>query len=215
MDVRNWGRRRPAVEARVIHYAFAGSILLSVAATPVAAQQSDLAQIDEIVGTARKRAERLSDVPQAVGVFTAEDVERLGYTTSSDIVRQTPNLMWHSILGFATPQIFLRGIGNTTFNGNQANPVGLHIDGLYQGATITYGFGLLDLERIEILKGPQGTLFGRNTTGGVVNFIPRKPDPADGTNARVRATYGRFNEANLEAAGGFALGDEAGIRIAA
>jgi len=93
--------------------------------------------------------------------------------------------------------------------------VGLHVDGVYQGATITYGFGLLDLERIEILKGPQGTLFGRNTTGGVVNFIPRKPDPAEGANAQVRATYGRFNEANLEASGGFALSDEAAVRISA
>jgi iron complex outermembrane receptor protein len=171
--------------------------------------------IDEIVVTARKRVETLGDVPQAVSVFTAEDVARFGYTTSSDLVRQTPNLMWHSILGMATPHIFLRGIGSTTFNGNQANAVGLHIDGVYQGATITYGFGLLDLERIEILKGPQGTLFGRNTTAGVINFIPRKPDPADGANAQIRATYGRFNEANLEAAAGFAINDEAAVRIAA
>ena len=173
------------------------------------------ADLDEILVTARKRPERVGDVPQAVGVFTAEDIERLGYTVSSDLVRQTPNLMWHSVVGFATPQIFLRGIGNTTFNGNQANPVGLHVDGVYQGATITYGFGLLDLDRVEILKGPQGTLFGRNTTGGVVNFVTRKPDPLDGTNGRGRATYGRFNEANLEAAGGFALNDETAVRVAA
>ncbi|MCA0201751.1 MAG: TonB-dependent receptor [Proteobacteria bacterium] len=178
----------------------------SLAAQPV---------IDEIVVTARKRVEVLREVPQAVSVVTAEDVVRFGYTTSADFVRQTPNLMWHSILGMATPHIFLRGIGSTTFNGNQANAVGLHVDGVYQGATITYGFGLLDLERVEILKGPQGTLFGRNTTAGVINFIPRKPDPAEGTNAQVRATYGRFNEANLEAAGGFAISDEAAVRVAA
>ncbi len=171
--------------------------------------------IDEIVVTAQKRAETLGEVPQAVSVFTAEDVARFGYTTSADLVRQTPNLMWHSILGMATPHIFLRGIGSTTFNGNQANAVGLHVDGVYQGATITYGFGLLDLERIEILKGPQGTLFGRNTTAGVINFIPRKPDPAAGANAQLRATYGRFNEANVEAAAGFAVNDETAVRIAA
>ncbi len=194
---------------------FAVAALAAAFAAPIAAPARADAILDEIVVTARKRAEPLAEVPQAVGVFTAADIERLGYTVSSDLVRQTPNLMWHSVVGFATPQIFLRGIGNTTFNGNQANPVGLHVDGVYQGATITYGFGLLDLERIEILKGPQGTLFGRNTTGGVVNFIPRKPDPAQGANAQVRATYGRFNEANLEAAGGFALNDEAAVRVAA
>lgn len=202
-------------KGRTRHLAAVSSLTAAVICTPPAGAWAAEAAIDEIVVTARKRAETLSDVPQAVSVFTAEDVARFGYTTSAELVRQTPNLMWHSILGFATPNIFLRGIGNTTFNGNQANPVGLHVDGIYQGATITYGFGLLDLDRIEVLKGPQGTLFGRNTTAGVVNFIPRKPDPADGANAEVRATYGRFNEANLEAAGGFALGDDAAVRISA
>lgn len=211
--MKNWRQKRPKVELRLCQYAFVALALgLSV---PAEAEQAESPDLDEIMVTARKRAESVTEVPQAVGVFTAEDIDRLGYTTSSDIVRQTPNFMWHSILGFATPQIFLRGIGNTTFNGNQANPVGLHIDGVYQGATITYGFGLLDLERIEILKGPQGTLFGRNTTGGVINFITRKPDPADGANGYARATYGRFNEANLEAGAGIALGEAAAIRVAA
>lgn len=171
--------------------------------------------IDEIVVTARKRTEVVTSVPQAIGVFTADDIARFGYTTSPDLVRQTPNLMWHSILGLATPNIFLRGVGNVTYNANQANPVGLHMDGVYQGSSVTYGFGLLDLERIEILKGPQGTLFGRNTTAGVINYISRKPDPAAGTTGEVRATYGRFNEFNVEGAGGFAFNEDAAVRIAA
>ncbi len=194
---------------------FAVVTALLGAVSSVTAAHAAQPGLDEIVVTARKRAEILDEVPQAVSVFTAEDLARFGYTTSPDLVRQTPNLMWHSILGLATPHIFLRGVGNTTFNGNQANPVGLHLDGVYQGATITYGFGLLDLERVEILKGPQGTLFGRNTTAGVINFIPRKPDVAAGTNAQVRATYGRFNEANLEGAAGFAFNDETAVRLAA
>lgn len=204
-------RRRTRRTHTKLAVAAAAITVFTIASEAFAAQPV----IDEIVVTARKRVETLDEVPQAVSVFTAEDVARFGYTTSPDLVRQTPNLMWHSILGMATPHIFLRGIGSTTFNGNQANAVGLHVDGVYQGATITYGFGLLDLARIEILKGPQGTLFGRNTTAGVINFIPRKPDPADGANAQVRATYGRFGEANVEAAGGFAINDEAAVRIAA
>jgi len=171
--------------------------------------------VDEIVVTARKRAEVLAKVPLAVTVHGAADLADRGTTTSPEIAPQTPNLMWHSILGFATPNIFLRGIGNTTFNANQAGPVGIHVDGVYQGSSVSYGFGLMDLDRIEILKGPQGTLFGRNTTGGVINFISRKPDAADGFNARATATYGRFDQMDLDGAVGVALSDDAALRIAA
>ncbi|MBY0510033.1 MAG: TonB-dependent receptor [Rhodospirillaceae bacterium] len=173
------------------------------------------AVVEEITVTARKRIEVLSEVPQAVTVYRAEDLAGLAYTTSPEIAQQTPNLMWNSILGFSTPNIFLRGIGNTTFNANQAGPVGIHVDGVYQGSSVAYGFGLMDLDRIEILKGPQGTLFGRNTTGGVINFISARPDPAAGFNARASATYGRFDEINLDGAVGFNVSDDAAVRIAA
>ena len=178
------------------------------------ASAAETAPLDEIVVTARKRDEVLASVPQAVTVYRAEDLDALGDTTSPQLAQQTPNLMWHSILGFASPQIFLRGIGNATFNANQAGPVGLHVDGIYQGSSTTFGFAMFDLDRVEILKGPQGTLFGRNTTGGVINFISRKPDPAAGFNAEARLTYGRFNQVDAEAASGFALGDNVAMRVA-
>lgn len=192
-----------------------GKILTAavVFAQPALAQQ--VSAIDEIVVTARKRVEVLQAVPQALTVYRARDLADFNIVTSPEIAPHTPNLMWHSILGFSTPNIFLRGIGNTTFNANQAGPVGIHVDGVYQGASITHGFGLLDIERVEILKGPQGTLFGRNTTGGVVNFISAKPDPAAGFNARVTATYGRFDQADLDGALGFNMGDNTAVRIAA
>ena len=174
------------------------------------AAQSD---IEEIVVTARKRTETLEAVPDAVTVLTARDLERLDLKTSSDIAAVVPGLMWQSIFGYATPNIFLRGIGNATFNANQASPVGIHEDDVYQGSSITYGFGLFDLDRVEVLKGPQGTLFGRNTTGGVINFVTRKPDVADGVNGEATGTYGSYNEADLEAAGGFALGDNNAVRL--
>ncbi len=180
----------------------------------VTARAADVPAIDEIIVTARKRTEVLSHVPQAVTVFRADDLARLGDTTSPELAQQTPNLMWHSILGFAAPQIFLRGIGNATFNANQAGPVGIHIDGVYQGSSTTFGFAMFDLDRVEILKGPQGTLFGRNTTGGVINFISRKPDPSEGFTAEATATYGRFNQADLEAASGFNLTDKIAMRVA-
>ncbi|MEQ9448498.1 MAG: TonB-dependent receptor, partial [Rhodospirillaceae bacterium] len=204
--------------------ACAASALLAAIATsaPAGAQtgssgpQTQVSlSIDEIVVTARKREEALRSIPQAIHVLTAEDLERLNVGVSGEIAEKTPNLMWHSILGFSTPQIFLRGIGNATFNANQANPVGIHFDDIYQGSNITYGFGLFDLERVEVLKGPQGTLFGRNTTGGVINFIPRKPNPDDQLNGEISATYGRFNEIDLEAAVGAAFSEKTAGRLSA
>ncbi|MBX7198664.1 MAG: TonB-dependent receptor [Rhodospirillaceae bacterium] len=170
---------------------------------------------DEIVVTARKRTETLATVPASVTVLTADDLEALQIKASPEIAAQVPGLMWESILGYATPNIFLRGIGNATFNANQAGPVGIHRDGIYQGSSVTYGFGLYDLDRVEVLKGPQGTLFGRNTTGGVINFVTRKPDVADGLNANGSATYGRFNEMDFAGAVGAPVGDAASVRLAA
>ena len=121
---------------------------------PSAAQGLSLtAEIEEIVVTARKREEALKAVPQAITVLSHDDLQRFEVKTSPELAQQTPNLMWHSALGFASPNIFLRGIGNTTFNANQANPVGIYVDSAYQGSNIAYGFGLFDLERVEILKG--------------------------------------------------------------
>ena len=171
--------------------------------------------IEEIVVTARKREEALTAVPQAISVLSGDDLRRFGVKTSPELAQQTPNLMWHSALGFASPNIFLRGIGNTTFNANQANPVGIYVDGAYQGSNITYGFGLFDLERVEILKGPQGTLFGRNTTAGVINFVSRKPDPSDDFNGEATVSYGRFDEVNIEAAAGFTVNDNTAVRLSA
>lgn len=191
------------------------ALVAAVAATCGSTAKAASADPDEIVITARKRAETLATVPASVTVLTADDLESLQIKASPEVAAQVPGLMWESILGYATPNIFLRGIGNATFNANQAGPVGIHRDGVYQGSSVTYGFGLYDLDRVEVLKGPQGTLFGRNTTGGVINFVTRKPDIADGFNARGSATYGRFAEMDFDGAVGAALGDNAAVRVAA
>lgn len=185
---------------------------MTIGAVPVAAQ--DAQAIDEILVTARKRTEVLRQVPAAITVISNDDIAASQLTTSPEIAARVPGLVWQSILGYSTPNIFLRGIGNATFNANQASPVGIHRDGIYQGSSVTYGFGLYDLERIEVLKGPQGTLFGRNTTGGVINFVTRKPDAADGVNGTVSATYGRFNQTDVEGAFGAPLGENAAVRVA-
>jgi iron complex outermembrane receptor protein len=92
-------------------------------------------------------------------------------------------------------------------------PVGIYHDGIYLGSNIVHGFPLFDLERVEILRGPQGTLFGRNTTAGLIHYLSRKPEWEDQYNAQVKATYGSFDQLNVEAAVGLPLGNKAAARL--
>ena len=195
---------------RLINYI---SLILVFAAAPGALSAQNIL-IEEIIVTAQKREESLQDVPISITAFTGETVESLGLINSADIAAQTPNLTWRSEFGYTTPQVFLRGVGNNTYHASGVAPVGIYIDGVSLGSNITHGIQLYDLERIEVLKGPQGTLYGRNTTGGLVNFIANKPDPTTGTNGSLRATYGRFNQLDIEGALGFAFSDTVAARIA-
>lgn len=210
--MRNWNVHRFGAQPRVGSYVLTGVIAYVLAGVPAALAQDR--PLDEIVVTARKRTEALQTVPAAITVVSADDIANNHLTTSPEIANMVPGLVWQSILGYSTPNIFLRGIGNATFNANQASPVGIHRNGVYQGSSVTYGFGLYDLERVEVLKGPQGTLFGRNTTGGVINFVTRRPDVDDGMNGSAAVTYGRFNELNFEGAAGAPVADNAAIRVA-
>ena len=169
--------------------------------------------LEEVVVTAQKRSERLQDVPITVTAFSGKALDELGVLSSGDVAAYTPNLTWRSEFGYTTPQVFLRGIGNNTFHAYGVSPVGIYADGVYMGSNLTHGFNLYDLERVEVLKGPQGTLYGRNTTGGLVNFIARKPSVDDGTSGNVSVTYGRFNQRDVEAAVGFPINDELSARF--
>jgi iron complex outermembrane receptor protein len=172
------------------------------------------AVLEEVVVTATKREESLQDIPISVTAFSADMIEKLGFGVSYDIAAQVPNLQFMAESSPSTPFIFLRGIGNTSFFPNSINPVALYVDQVYIGQNIAQGLQLYDLERVEVLRGPQGTLFGRNTTAGLVNFITRKPSVEDGVNARLEVTAGDYGQFDVEAAGGMPLGDNAAVRFA-
>ena len=142
------------------------------AAMPVYAAEVAL---DEVVVTARKRAETLQDVPLPVSVIDASALEAEGITNITETYSRIPNL-YFTAAGGASPTsdyqyLTIRGVG---FNGGLEPAVGLFIDGMYQ-PQIGFDTSFLDAERIEVLRGPQGTLFGRNTQGGAVNIVTRKP----------------------------------------
>lgn len=141
----------------------------------VAMAQVDAAPraIEEIVVTAQKRAENMQDVPIAISAFSANELQTSGILNTENLENMVPGLSMRRQLGSAS--VFLRGVGtNATGSGNEA-PVATYIDGVYQSDMLNAISAFNNVERIEVLKGPQGTLFGRNTTGGVIHIITKDP----------------------------------------
>ena len=196
-------------------------LLLSSAATPALAQATAAApgateSTQEIVVTAQRREQSILKVPLAVTAVTGHALENKGITNSSELATAVPNLQVNSSFGNTQPNFSLRGISVANeYNSNQASPVGVYINDVYIASRVSQGMGLFDLDRVEVLRGPQGTLFGRNTTGGAINFITKGPS-LSGSNGYVEAGYGSFNTFKAQGAGEATLaGDQVGLRVAA
>jgi iron complex outermembrane recepter protein len=195
--------------------------LLGLMATGTAdAQQAGTAvaspAVDEIVVTAQRRAQSLSEVPLAVTALDGDALSRHGITNSAELGAAVPNLQISSPYGSTQPNFSLRGVSVANeYNSNQASPIGVYIDDVYIAARTSQGMGLFDLDRVEVLRGPQGTLFGRNTTGGAINFITRSPS-LTGDNGYLEAGYGNFNTYTGQGAWEqTVINGELGFRIAA
>lgn len=187
----------------------------STEAQPQSAQASEGPGLAEIVVTATKRSENLQNVPVAVSAIPASALQAKGVFETSDLSNSMPNLQVSSPYGQQQPNFSLRGVGvGTEFNANAASPVGVYVDEVYQAFRASHGQQLYDLQQIEVVRGPQGTLYGRNTTGGAINFITKGPS-LSGTEGYVTAGYGNYNRVNLEGALEFTpVEDKLGIRIA-
>jgi len=156
---------------------------------------------DKIVVTAQRRSESLLSTPLAVSAISGDELLRQGVLQPAALASIIPNLQVNDSTGGSEPNFTLRGVGlGNDYSSNQASPVGVYVDDAYLAFRSTHGSQLFDLERVEVLRGPQGTLFGRNTTGGAINFITRKP-LLDETSGFVDVGYGNFDETRLEAAG--------------
>ncbi|MFA7602720.1 MAG: TonB-dependent receptor [Novosphingobium sp.] len=173
-----------------------GLIGLAALATPAMAQaESDEASVsNEIVVTAQRRAERSVDVPISVTTLAADTLATANVQDLSDISRVTPSLRFDNTGAFAQPTIRGVGTANTT-SGGGAN-VGIYIDGFYSPNPLAADSQLMNVRSVQVLKGPQGTLFGRNTTGGAI--LIQSADPSEETSAQFKASYGRFNEARVQ-----------------
>ncbi len=197
----------------ILVLALASSSSLAFAQTAPA--ETETGGLEEIIVTATKRNENLQDVPVAVSAITATALANQGVFETSDLNHAMPNLQVSSPYGEQQPNFSVRGVGvGTEFNANAASPVGVYVDEVYQSFRASHGQQLYDLEQIEVVRGPQGTLYGRNTTGGAINFITRKPE-LKGANGFVTAGYGNFNRINFAGALEFTpVDDKVGIRVA-
>ncbi|HEY0939993.1 MAG TPA: TonB-dependent receptor [Steroidobacter sp.] len=155
-----------------------GASLLAVA-TPAAAQSERVSQsvggLEEVVVTAQKRSESLQDVPIAISAVGAEEMVRSRTLQVRDLQAQIPNVGF-GVRDNKDTTISIRGIADNTRNVGYDARAGVYVDGVYVGQSQAMNQGLLDLDRVEVLRGPQGTLFGKNTVSGAINLITRKPD---------------------------------------
>ena len=164
---------------------------LTAAATATAQDQDASGGLEEITVTAQRREQSLQDVPIAITAFTADQLEQRQVFNTYDLVRNIPNLTGNSNVGVGTSSsLYIRGIGNGESIATFDLPVGTYVDDVYVARQNHNNFSLFDVERIEVLRGPQGTLFGRNTTGGAINVVMKKP--GEELKGFVEAGIGRF-----------------------
>jgi len=169
--------------------------------------------LGEVVVTAQRRSEDIQKVPISIQAFSARQMQDLGVKSSVDLGQITPNVDIALPAGAGNqPIIAIRGIGLNDYDTNNAGPNGVYVDEVYLSSPASQTFQTFDLQRVEILKGPQGTLYGRNTSGGAINFITAKP--TDTFDARLHVEYGSFNTVNVEGAVGGPIAPRLDARIA-
>ena len=187
-------RLDPCVLFRFTCAALAAAPVLADAQQPAATGERAL---EEIFVTANRREERLQDVGISVTALGSESLGNLNITTATDITRAVPSLKMNA---YSSSQVVfnIRGVAQNSYGDEQEPPVAVYQDDSYSSSINLASFPVFDLERVETLRGPQGTLFGRNATGGAIQFISRKP--SDEFEGYAAATFGRFNQQIFEGA---------------
>ncbi len=190
------------------------AILMAGTATNALAQTAtEEADPNEIIVTANKRSENLQSVPISVSAITGDSLSKSRVTQADELVTKIPNLQLTSTVGDNTPIFALRGVSMSDYSLNQSSPVATYYDEVYKGNFAFLGIALFDLERVEVLRGPQGTLYGKNTTGGAVNLISSAPELGK-ANGYLNLGYGNYNRIDVNGAVNLPLGDTMALRVA-
>ena len=197
-----------------------GSAILCAAIATISAQaqaQQPQAQpqrpsaIEEVVVTAQRRQSTLQDTALAVSAFDQSALDRENINTVSDMQLSVPNLSFTKE-NFTGSNVRIRGIGNNAVAASSDSGTAINFNGAYLQTTSIFESELFDVERVEVLRGPQGTLYGRNTTGGVINIIPAKADPM-GFDAAIDLEAGNFGTRKASGMVNLPLGEQAAVRV--
>jgi iron complex outermembrane recepter protein len=213
---------RPAGTARPEEFLRMTKSVLMVSAAlallPLPALAQDAASEEESVGvadivvTAQRRAENVQDVPIAISAFSSDQLAAQGITNTLQLGQYVPNLFAFNNTGLGSANgYYLRGLGNTESIATFDPPVGTYVDDVYLSRQNANNLSFLDVERVEVLRGPQGTLFGRNTTGGAIAVIMR--DPGEEFGGYIEAGYGRFNRTLFRGSIDVPLGENFGVKV--
>ena len=194
----------------------------ALAQDTTAAQETPAAQgatkdgqrLDVVIVTAQRRAENIKDVPMAITTLSGDRLEAV--TAGGQDIRflagRSPSLNVESDYGRSFPRFYIRGQGNTDFDLNASQPVGLVVDDIVQESPMLKGFPVFDVEQVEVLRGPQGTLFGRNSPAGVIKFDSVRPVLGK-TEGYVTAGVGNYSAVNVEGAFNLPMGDTVAARV--
>jgi len=181
-------------------------IALTAPAAPAQEATSAGSLLQEIVVTAQRREEQVQDVPIAISAFSDAQLEQLAVTETLGIVKLIPNLLGFNNTGLGTANgYYMRGLGNTESIATFDPPVGTYVDEVFISRQNANNLGLFDVDRLEVLRGPQGALFGRNTTGGAINVILRKPAQEFG--GYLEAGFGQFGAWNVRGSADLPVSD--------
>jgi len=195
---------------------FASVFTLGLISAPAFAQETSddsVARLGTITVTAQRIEEDLQDVPISITTVADEKLNNLkaGGVDVRFLSARVPSVIAESSFGRAFPRFYIRGIGNTDFDLNASQPVSMVYDQVPYENPILKGYPVFDVEGIEVLRGPQGTLFGRNTPGGIIKFDSVKP--GDETDAYARLSYGTYNTLDIEGAVGFRVDEHLAVRV--
>src|SRR5712671_7368153 len=206
----------PLLRPRRLRRAGTAGLVAAAVATallPLLAQ-ADTA-LEEIVVTAQRRVERLQDVPLAITALSGSDLTDLGVRQAADITASVPNMLVNLPYGpEAQPTFTLRGVTTQDYSQNQSSPIAMYVDEVYKAVGAVQALQTYDLDRVEVLRGPQGTLYGKNATGGAVSFYSRNPSLA-AYDGYITAGAGNYSAYSVRGAvGGPVIDNEIGWRAA-
>jgi iron complex outermembrane receptor protein len=190
------------------------ALLATPTPLPAAEQQATSGVLEEVVVTARYREEKLQETPIAITAITSQDIVQKNITSAYEIGYSVPNASLRPTqAAFGnTMSAFIRGVGQYDFLAEFEPGVGIYFDDVLHPVTMGSDIDLMDLDRVEVLRGPQGTLFGRGSIGGAIRYVTKKPQ-GDNTGS-IQLTYGRYNRVDVRGSYDFALADNLFMRVA-